>query len=126
MKSTMHIRYRFTMMELVFALTLLAMVTGLFYRGYGVLQATHRRIALEGQAIQVLDNVLERLAFAEDPEFKTAQAIFIDEYAKGFPEPIDGVAGTCEIRNGAVVMAISGQGRKPLAIVTLAASGGRP
>jgi hypothetical protein len=118
-----HIRCRFTMMELVFALALLFMVTSLFYRGYGVLQNTHRRIALEGQAIQVLDNVLERLAFAKDPGFKTAQAIFADEYAKGFPEPIDGVSGTCEIRNGTVVMAISGQGRRPLAIVTVAASG---
>ncbi|MFZ2653425.1 MAG: hypothetical protein WAX69_00785 [Victivallales bacterium] len=112
---------KFTMMELVFAMGLLAMVGALFSSSVHNLRIMDRNFTRESRALQVLDNSLERISFEKNADFKRMKDIFEDEFRRSVLEGDEEVRKSCEIRNGKAVLEIQRKNGKKMARIEIKA-----
>ncbi|HCE44736.1 MAG TPA: hypothetical protein DET40_14435 [Lentisphaeria bacterium] len=110
---------KFTLMELIFAMGLLAMVAALFSSSAYNLRIMDRNFTRESRALQVLDNSLERISFEKNADFARIKDIFEDEFKKSVLECDDEVRKSCEIRNGRAVLEIQRKNGKKMARIEI-------
>ncbi|HBC88632.1 MAG TPA: hypothetical protein DCZ94_16920 [Lentisphaeria bacterium] len=105
---------KYTLMELIFAMGLLAMVAALFSSSAHNLRVMDRNFTRESRALQVLDNSLERISFEKKADFARIKDIFEDEFRRSVLEGDDDVRKCCEIRNGRAVLEIQRKNGKKI------------
>jgi hypothetical protein len=109
----------FSLMELVFALGLLMFAATLFYMAADNLNTLEKRVTAENRALQVLDNTVERLSFEGKTDFLKIKSIFEDEFSRSILSETEGVAMTCESRNGSALVTIQGKNDRRLAWIEI-------
>ncbi|MEI6423472.1 MAG: hypothetical protein WCP55_14720 [Lentisphaerota bacterium] len=108
-------KHRYTLLELVCAIGLLAMVSVLFSSAVHNLRILDKNFTRESRALQVLDNSLERISFEKNADFKRINDIFEDEYKRSVLEGDEEVRKSCELRNGKAVLEIQRKNGKKIA-----------
>jgi hypothetical protein len=110
---------KYTLIEVVFAMGLLALVAVLFSSSAHNLRIMDRNFTRESRALQVLDNSLERISFEKNADFKRVKDVFEDEFRKSVLEGDEEVRKSCEIRNGKAVLEIHRKSRKRMAKIEI-------
>ena len=105
----------FTLMELVVAASVLAILMGCCYTSIRLLHRLQEKSTMENRALLVLDNVVERLAAERRCDLDTVQHLLDTEFKRSELAQRTGVRRQCRRSGDAVELLISGSAGRSLA-----------
>ena len=109
----------YTMLELVIAFVLLAVLSSCFIASLHTLYEADRLFVAESRATLALDNTLERFAASGDLSAKNLQRLFDLEYAKSPFSASNRFRKSFELRDGAAFLRVESFSGKALAEVKI-------
>lgn len=109
----------YTIVEMIFALGLMVLLTACFFSSLKMLREMNASFTTENRGLSVLDNTLERLESIKAYDSKKAEQIFLDEYRKSCLARNDKVRPDTKKENGIIWMRIMKTNNKALAEVKL-------
>ena len=112
-------RNSFTVVELLIASALVGVLTTLVYGGMRLHLQTEEQFTCEYRAAQVLDNVVERIEAATQPDCVQVTALAEHEFEESGLARCGEIAIHCTEESGCLLLCISGKGRRSLASVRI-------
>ena len=110
-------RQNYTMLELVAALAVMALLTTCFFASLRSLVDMDKAFSAESRAILVLDNTLERAEFLKSPSSDELKRLFDSEYGKSPLKADDSIRKSFDYAEGEAHFRILKANGKPLAEV---------
>ena len=112
------IKKQYTMLEIICALALFAVLTTAFFKSMDTLRKMDRDFTSENRALMVLDNTFERLGAMNDYSSSDVETAFLDEYAKSGLSP-DRISPVCKRHGSSIMLILIKKNGKPLIEVNI-------